>query len=82
MIATGLRRTPFASCIWKEFDGERTTVEVMTSSDGGETWSPRRSIAETRGASDHPLLVSNAKTVFLSWLTQAEGYRLVPLNVL
>jgi hypothetical protein len=66
---------------WKEFDGERTTIEVMTSSDEGETWSPPRSVAETWGTSDHPLLVSNAKAVFLSWLTQAEGYRLVPLNV-
>jgi hypothetical protein len=53
----------------------------MTSSDEGETWSPPRSVAETWGTSDHPLLVSNAKAVFLSWLTQAEGYRLVPLNV-
>jgi hypothetical protein len=66
--------------VWKEFDGERTAVHVMTSRDGGETWSPPRAAAETRGASDHPLLVSNAKTVFLSWLTQAEGYRLVPVT--
>jgi hypothetical protein len=66
--------------VWKEFDGERTMIAVMTSGDGGETWSAPRSAADTRGASDHPLLVSKAKTVFLSWLTQREGYRLVPLN--
>jgi hypothetical protein len=65
---------------WKEFDGERTTVEVMISDDGGGSWPSPHSVADTRGASDHPLLVSNTKAVYLSWLTQGEGYRLVPLN--
>jgi hypothetical protein len=29
---------------------------------------------------DHPLLVSDGKRAFLSWLTAAEGYRLLPLG--
>ena len=30
---------------------------------------------------NHPLLVSNTKAVFLSWLTQGEGYCLVTLDM-
>ena len=33
--------------VWKEFDGERTTVNLMTSADDGQTWTSPRAIAET-----------------------------------
>ena len=33
--------------VWKEFDGEKTTVNLMTSHDDGETWSKPRTIAST-----------------------------------
>ena len=65
---------------WKEFDGTRTTVSTMVSHDGGVTWSAPHVIGETKDVSDHPLLVSDGQTVYLSWLTHAEGYRLVPLE--
>ena len=65
---------------WKEFDGERTTVSVMISRDGGHAWSAPKIMAETRDASDHPLLVTNGGAAFLSWQTRAEGYRLLPLE--
>ena len=29
-----------SAMVWKEFDGEKTTVNLMTSRDDGETWSP------------------------------------------
>jgi hypothetical protein len=65
---------------WKEFDGTRASVQVMGSSDGGRTWSSPNTVAATLGFSDHPLLVGKGGRVFLSWLTRAEGYRLLPVD--
>jgi hypothetical protein len=66
--------------VWKEFDGEKTTVKLMTSGDDGETWSQPKIIAATTDASDHPLLVSNGRDVFLSWMTKADGYHITPIE--
>jgi len=66
--------------VWKEFDGEQTTVDAMISRDEGNTWSVPRVVARTADASDHPLLVSDGRRVFLSWKTRADGYRLLPLE--
>jgi hypothetical protein len=65
---------------WKEFDGERTTVLARESHDLGVTWSAPRVAADTSDFSDHPLLVSDGKRVYLSWLTRVEGYRLIRLG--
>jgi len=64
---------------WKEFDGEATSVKVMTSGDDGANWAAPQTIASTADASDHPLLVSDGEHAYLSWLTAQEGYRLLPL---
>jgi hypothetical protein len=66
--------------VWKEFDGEKTTVNLMTSHDDGLTWSKPAAVAETTDTSDHPLLVSNGQSVFLSWMTKADGYRIQPIE--
>ena len=66
--------------VWKEFDGERTTVPAMVSHDDGRSWSSPTVVAETSDASDHPLLVANGRQVFLSWQAKREGYRLMPLE--
>jgi hypothetical protein len=66
--------------VWKEFDGERTTVNMMTSADDGETWSKPRIIAETADASDHPLLVMDQHQTYLSWMTKTDGYRFIPIG--
>jgi hypothetical protein len=65
---------------YKAFDGERTTVEVMTSRDSGASWSAPREAAATSDDSDHPELLSDGKRVYLSWLTRKDGYRLIPLE--
>lgn len=65
-----------AAIVWKEFDGKRTSVNLMTSADDGKSWSPSRVIATTSDASDHPLLVSDGRQTYLSWMTRADGYRL------
>ena len=31
-------------------------------------------------ASDHPLLISDGKRTYLSWMTKADGYRFLPLE--
>jgi len=61
--------------VWKEFDGEKTTVNLMTSRDDGITWSKATTIAKTTDTSDHPLLVSDGRRSYLSWMTKADGYR-------
>lgn len=65
---------------WKEFDGEKTTVPVMLSRDNGSVWSTPMVVAETADQSDHPLLATNGRRMFLSWQTQREGYRFIPLE--
>jgi hypothetical protein len=61
---------------WKEFDGEKTTVNLMTSHDDGLSWSKPVPVASTTDTSDHPLLVSDGQRMFLSWMTKADGYRI------
>ncbi len=65
---------------WKEFDGETTSITIKTSTNDGATWSEPQSIATTSGQSDHPILIANQGNVYLSWVTEMEGYRLIQLN--
>jgi hypothetical protein len=66
--------------VWKEFDGEKTTVNLMTSHDDGKSWSKPTVISSTNDTSDHPLLVSDGQRMFLSWMTKADGYRFQPIG--
>ena len=66
--------------VWKEFDGEKTTVNLMTSPDDGASWSAPKAIASTSDTSDHPLLVTDGRRTYLSWMTKADGYRLQPIE--
>lgn len=52
----------------------------MTSHDGGRTWGKPRTVASAANASDHPLLIARQASVYLSWLTMKEGYRLIALE--
>jgi thiol-disulfide isomerase/thioredoxin len=76
-----LLATPTALWLtWKEFDGKRTAVFAQYSTDDGVQWSPPKVIAETVGYSDHPLLIQREGIAYLSWLTAAQGYRLLKLE--
>lgn len=66
--------------VWKEFDGEKTTVNAITSRDDGKIWSKPTAITTTSDTSDHPLLVSDGQKTYLSWMTKADGYRLLPIG--
>ena len=66
--------------VWKEFDGNKALVRWQVSRDGGRTFSATRTVADTDDASDHPLLAEHAGRAYLSWLTKAQGYRLIALE--
>jgi hypothetical protein len=76
-VLAGPRGTTIA---WKEFDGEKSTVNVMTSHDDGLSWSKPVTVAATTDTSDHPLLVSDGQKTYLSWMTKADGYRIQPIE--
>lgn len=61
--------------VWKEFDGEKTTINLMMSHDDGKTWSAPKIVSSTTDTSGHPLLVSDGRRSYLSWMTKADGYR-------
>lgn len=65
--------------VWKEFDGESTSVNLIQSADGGRLWSEPKKMASTADTSDHPMLVANGEKAYLSWNTMKEGYRLIAL---
>jgi len=65
---------------WTEFDGSKTQLLIMQSNDGGLTWLPAKSIAESTTEVDFPFLLSNNKDVFVSWNSKNEGFRLIPVN--
>jgi hypothetical protein len=66
--------------VWKEFDGKKTDILMKFSKDAGMGWSQNKVISTTAGSSDHPLLVKNSNTGYLSWHTQDEGYRFMALS--
>ena len=66
--------------VWKEFDGSKSTIYLRESSDDGMTWTAPKILTSTAGYSDHPLLLSRANDVFLSWLTRDNGYQLINIG--
>lgn len=57
---------------WKEFDGEATRVVVRVARKAGASFQ-ERVLATSRGASDHPHLVSRGGAIWLLWRTEDEG---------
>jgi hypothetical protein len=52
----------------------------MMSHDEVKSWSKPVTIASTTETSDHPLLVIDGQATYLSWMTKADGYRLLPIG--
>ncbi|MBI3446883.1 MAG: exo-alpha-sialidase [Magnetospirillum sp.] len=65
---------------WKEFDGETSSVMAQSSEDGGKNWSAPRPIATTKDNSDRPVLLAKGGKALLSWMSVAEGWRLIALE--
>lgn len=68
--------------IWKEFDGKQSSIQIMESSNAGESWSAQYRLAITNGASDHPFLLSDGNTVYASWHRQGQDYKLITVSKL
>lgn len=62
---------------WREFADDAYRVQSMHSRDGGKHWQPARTLATTRGNSDLPLFVANARAPLLYWNTVDDGLRIL-----
>ncbi len=62
---------------WKEFDGERTQLRVMVSSNDGKSFDELK-LAATEGASDQPRVIRRKDKLFVFWRTEKEGFGLFP----
>ncbi len=60
--------------VWKGFDGMSTPLQMMQSRDDGRSWSVPQTIMTTDKGSDHPLLITSSRGVFLSWSSEEHGY--------
>ncbi len=58
--------------VWKEFDGQTTSVFARQSGDSGASWQDRR-LAASRGGSDHPHLVRSSQHIWLVWQTELDA---------
>ncbi len=66
IIAAG----PAVALVWKEFDGQLTKVMARLSTGGA--WQ-EKTLATSRGASDHPHLVRRGDAIWLVWRTEDEA---------
>jgi hypothetical protein len=64
---------------WKEFDGERTQLRAMVSSDGGQNFSDI-ALAASDGASDQARVIRRRNQLFVFWRTENEGFRVFPIQ--
>lgn len=65
---------------WREFDGRAYAALAMRSDDGGVTWGAPQRLAESAGAADYPLPLSDGKQVRVVWNSASEGLRVLSLN--
>ena len=56
------------------------SIYLKKSQDDGNTWDHPKIVRQTMGYSDHPLLISHGKQVFLSWLTRSDGYQFIKVG--
>jgi len=64
--------------VWKEFDGERTQLGMLFSTDGGKSFN-EKILTATDGASDQPRVIHRQDKLFAFWRTEKEGFRLIAL---
>lgn len=60
--------------VWKGFDGNSSLVQMISSIDNGQTWSEPVTLISTTQGSDHPLIVTHAEGLYLSWKSDEWGY--------
>ena len=67
--------------VWREFDGRVYVVQAMHSTDGGASWSAPRRLAESGGAADYPLPLTDGARALVVWNSTSEGVRVLPLEL-
>ena len=60
--------------VWKYFDGEKTVLRTMGSTNEGKVWGSVKTVVSTKGDSDHPQLLTHDNQLLVAWLTADEGY--------
>ena len=65
--------------VWKEFDGEQTTLHLKESFDRGETWKNKTTGLQSKSKNSHPKLITNNTDIFLSWTTKNKGHQIIKL---
>lgn len=66
--------------VWQAFDGQENRIQLMRSTDQGETWSEPKTIAVSAKAGDQPFLAADGSKAYLAWKLPAQNFRLVALN--
>jgi hypothetical protein len=66
---------------WREFDGRAYVAQAMYSTDGGASWSAPQRLAESSGAADYPLPLTDGERALVVWNSAAEGLRVLPLEL-
>lgn len=67
------------SVAWLEFDGKFNRVWLMLSRDGGRHWAKARSVAQSDGAIDYPILLKRQGRPWLVWHDERAGVRAMAL---
>jgi len=65
--------------VWKEFDGEQTTLHIKESLDRGESWTDKYTGLSSKSENSHPKLIKNASDIYLSWTSKIKGHKIVKL---
>ena len=65
--------------VWKEFDGEQTSVHAMESSDRGQSWKKSPIGLTSKSKNSHPKLIANKTDLFLSWTSKNKGHQIIKL---
>ena len=66
--------------VWKGFNGKESLLNIITSEDDGTTWSEPTSLLKTEKGSDHPFLIQDSNSLYLSWHTDEFGYILLDIS--
>jgi hypothetical protein len=67
--------------VWQQYDGKQTTIKLIRSNNGGETWNKAEIIAQvTTDKVDRPFLIKAGYQAYLSWQIPHHAYQLKRLN--
>jgi len=65
---------------WTEFNGKQTSIYIQQSLDEGHTWQTPKQVFATSSSSGYPKLLVYKEKVFISWLSQLEGLRMLEVT--